>query len=365
MNEYNRSDSICFDGEGIVLLANNTYIKVNELKKGDRLFNLNNMQCKVVCVIKQNINAEIDVCSVNEMLISPYHPIYLFNKWMFPSTEFKIQKRFITSLYNIVLDNYDSIVVNFIPVITLGHNLNANPITKHDYFGTNKIRDDLKLVKGYDEGLIECKIIELIRCTETHNAIKINVIFEDNTSFIPNNFTDNTSNIVDNTSNIVDNTSNIVDNTSNLSVNTSNIIDNTSNIVDNSSNLSVNNTSNIVVDNTSNIIDNTSNIVVDNSSNISVNTSNIVVDNSSNLSVNNTSNIVVDNSSNIVVDNSSNIVVDNSSNLSVNTSNIVVDNSSNLSVNTSNIVVDNSSNLSVDNSSNIVVDNSSNLAGNN
>jgi hypothetical protein len=160
MEEYKRSDCICFDGEGIVLLANNTYIKVNELKKGDRLFNFNNMQCKVICVIKQNINAEIDVCSVNEMLISPYHPIYLFNKWMFPATEFKIQKRFITSLYNIVLDNYDSIVVNFIPVITLGHNLNANPITKHDYFGTNKIREDLKLVKGYDEGLIECKIIE-------------------------------------------------------------------------------------------------------------------------------------------------------------------------------------------------------------
>jgi hypothetical protein len=273
MEEYKRSDCICFDGEGIVLLANNTYIKVNELKKGDRLFNLNNMQCKVVCVIKQNINAEIDVCSVNEMLISPYHPIYLFNKWMFPSTEFKIQKRFITSLYNIVLDNYDSIVVNFIPVITLGHNLNANPITKHDYFGTNKIREDLKLVKGYDEGLIECKIIELIRCAETHIAIKINVIFEDNTSFIPNNFTDNSSNITnitDNTSNIIDNTSNIID----ISDNTSNIVDNTSNIIDNTSNI-VDNTSNIV-DNTSNITDNTSNIIniTDNTSNITDNTSN-------------------------------------------------------------------------------------------
>ena len=322
MEEYKRSDCICFDGEGIVLLANNTYIKVNELKKGDRLFNLNNMQCKVVCVIKQNINAEIDVCSVNEMLISPYHPIYLFNKWMFPSTEFKIQKRFITSLYNIVLDNYDSIVVNFIPVITLGHNLNANPITKHDYFGTNKIREDLKLVKGYNEGLIECKIIELIRCTETHIAIKINVIFEDNTSFIPNNFaniSNNTSNISSNTSNITSNILNISNNTSNISNNTSNIVDNTSNITSNTSNI-VDNTSNIssnilnISNNTSNIVDNTSNIV-DNTSNITSNTLNIV---------DNTSNIIniTDNTSNIV-DNTSNIIniVDNTSNISSNTSN--------------------------------------------
>jgi DnaJ-class molecular chaperone len=137
--------------------------------------------------------------------------------------------------------------------------------------------------KKYDEGLIECKIIELIRCAETHIAIKINVIFEDNTSFIPNNFTDNSSNITnitDNTSNIIDitdNTSNIIDNTSNIiniTDNTSNITDNTSNIVDNTSNI-VDNTSNIV-DNTSNIVDNTSNIIniTDNTSNITDNTSN-------------------------------------------------------------------------------------------
>ena len=281
MENYYRSDSVCFDGEGTVLLANNTFIKVNELKKGDRLFNMNNIQCKVVCVIKQNINDVLDVCSVNDMLISPYHPIFLFNKWTYPATEFKIQKKFITSFYNIVLDNNDSIVINFIPVITLGHNLNANPITKHDYFGTSKIKDDLKLIKGYDEGLIECKIMKPIRCQETNNVIKINVIFENqDTSNIISN-TDNTSNIIsntDNTSNIIsntDNTSNIIsntDNTSNIILNT----DNTSNIISNTDNIS-NITSN--TDNISNIIlntDNTSNIIsnTDNTSNIILNTDN-------------------------------------------------------------------------------------------
>ena len=243
MEGYYRTNGGCFDGDGQVLLANNTFIQVKDLKKGDRLFNMNNSRCIIECIIKQNINSEVDVCSVNEMLISPYHPIFIFNKWMFPATEFKIQKRFITSFYNIILNNNDTIVINFIPVITLGHTFNSNIITQHEYFGTSKIRDDLKLVQGYNEGLIECKIMQNIRCCITNIVKKVNIIFETN---------DNTSNII--TDIIIDNTSNIIDN------NTSNITDNTSNITDNTSNIIDNNTSNI--DNTSNIIitDNTSNI---------------------------------------------------------------------------------------------------------
>jgi hypothetical protein len=177
MEGYYRTDSGCFDGDGTVLLANNTYMKVKELKKGDKILNHNNKECIIECIIKQNINSDVDVCSVNDMLISPYHPIFLFNKWVFPATEFKIHKRFIESYYNIVLESDDTIIINSIPVITLGHNLNTNEITKHDYYGSNKIRDDLKIIEGYDNGLIECKLIKTIRCPKTNNVIKINVLF--------------------------------------------------------------------------------------------------------------------------------------------------------------------------------------------
>jgi hypothetical protein len=177
MEGYYRTDSGCFDGDGNVLLANNTYMKVKELRKGDKILNHNNKECIIECIIKQNINSDVDVCSVNDMLISPYHPIFLFNKWVFPATEFKIHKRFIESYYNIVLESDDTIIINSIPVITLGHNLNTNEITKHDYYGSNKIRDDLKIIESYNEGLIECKMIKTIRCPKTNNVIKINVLF--------------------------------------------------------------------------------------------------------------------------------------------------------------------------------------------
>ena len=345
MEGYYRTDMGCFDGEGNVLLSNNTFIQVKELKKGDKLFNMNNTLCIIECIIKQNINKEIDVCSVNDMLISPYHPIFLFNKWVFPATEFKIQKRFISSFYNVVLNTNDTIVINFIPVITLGHNLNTNIITKHDYFGTSKIRDDLKLIKGYNEGLIDCKQMQTIRCPVTNNVKKINIIFDttDTTSNTTNNTTDTNNTITDtnNTSNITttdtNNTTNntttdtnniITDTTSNTTTtdtnNTSNITDTTSNITDTTSNTTNNTTD---TNNTTTDTNNTSNITDTTSNNITTDTNNTTTDTTD------TNNIITDTSN-----------ITNTSNITDTTSNTTDTN--NTIINTNSIISDTTSNTS-------------------
>ena len=266
MEGYYRTDMGCFDGEGNVLLSNNTFIQVKELKKGDKLFNMNNTLCIVECIIKQNINKEIDVCSVNDMLISPYHPIFLFNKWVFPATEFKIQKRFISSFYNVVLNTNDTIVINFIPVITLGHNLNTNIITKHDYFGTSKIRDDLKLIKGYNEGLIDCKQMQTIRCPVTNNVKKINIIFDT---------TDTTSNTTDTTSNTTNNTTDTTSNTTDTNNIISNTTSNTTDTTDTNNTSNTTDTNNTITDTTSNTTD---------TNNTFINTNSIISDTTSNTS---------------------------------------------------------------------------------
>ena len=298
MEGYYRTDMGCFDGEGNVLLSNNTFIQVKELKKGDKLFNMNNTLCIVECIIKQNINKEIDVCSVNDMLISPYHPIFLFNKWVFPATEFKIQKRFISSFYNVVLNTNDTIVINFIPVITLGHNLNTNIITKHDYFGTSKIRDDLKLIKGYNEGLIDCKQMQTIRCPVTNNVKKINIIFDttDTTSNTTNNTTD-TNNIITDTNN----TSNITNNTTTDTNNTSNITDTTSNNIT----TDTNNTTTYTTDTNNKTTDTTSNNTTTDTSNIT-DTNNTITDTTSNTSNTTDTNNTIINTNSIISDTTSN-----------------------------------------------------------
>jgi len=175
MENYYRSDSVCFDGEGSVYMANNTTKLVKELKKDDEILTMNNKFAKIVCVIKQNINSIVDVCYVNGMYITPYHPIYIYNRWFFPISHFKVEKKFIKTIYNIVLDNHHTILINFIPVITLGHDLKYNNVTRHEYFGSNKVLDDLKSFKGYENGLIECNKMEGIRDIKTNTIIKLNI----------------------------------------------------------------------------------------------------------------------------------------------------------------------------------------------
>jgi len=120
----------------------------------------------------------MDVCLANGILITPYHPIYMHNRWLFPNSILPVKTAFIDTIYNIVVDNYHNIIINYVPVITLGHNLNANNITKHDYFGSTKVIDDLKNYDGFENGLIECNKMETIRDEETTQIIKIIINME-------------------------------------------------------------------------------------------------------------------------------------------------------------------------------------------
>ena len=57
----------------------------------------------------------------------------------------------------------------------MGHDFKYNNVTKHEYFGSNKVIDDLKEFKGYEEGLIECNRMEGIRDVKTNTIMKLNI----------------------------------------------------------------------------------------------------------------------------------------------------------------------------------------------
>ena len=58
------------------------------------------------------------------------------------------------AMYTFVIKNRESVVIEGHIFATYGHFMD-NQIVKHDYFGTNKVINDLKKIKGYDNGLIE------------------------------------------------------------------------------------------------------------------------------------------------------------------------------------------------------------------
>ena len=56
-------------------------------------------------------------------------------------------------LFNVVLDSSHVLEIEGIECITLGHGFTGD-VVGHDYFGTNRVLDDLRSLPGWDEGTV-------------------------------------------------------------------------------------------------------------------------------------------------------------------------------------------------------------------
>lgn len=97
--------------------------------------------------------------------IMPYHPIHFGGKWIFPTSiaypmAFRCDK-----LYNFVLDKDHIIIANDIECCTLGHNFKGDVIG-HNYFGTNKIVEDINKINKHSDSYIHIDYDDFIRDSE-------------------------------------------------------------------------------------------------------------------------------------------------------------------------------------------------------
>jgi len=137
---FNTESTICFDGNGLVAIKNG-HKKVMDLKKGDILDN----GSTVICILKTFVGKPIQLCTMNEVLITPYHPVFT-NKWYFPKDLTETSYKHIDYIYSIYTDNKsaDGIInINENKIATLAHGITGDVIT-HPYYGTQNIIDDLK-----------------------------------------------------------------------------------------------------------------------------------------------------------------------------------------------------------------------------
>jgi Mg-chelatase subunit ChlD len=154
---YNQSGS-CYDGDGLVLMDNKTFIAVKNLKIGDLVqafdANKNIIHDKIKFILKTKVVKTIDICNINNFKITPWHPIIYPDQWVFPINISPVINVELDWIYNIVLEKGIAIFINNIPVITLGHGLTQNKVVDHPYYGTNKIVDDLEKMCGHSSGII-------------------------------------------------------------------------------------------------------------------------------------------------------------------------------------------------------------------
>lgn len=140
----------CFDSDGIVSMKDNTYKKIKDIEKDDVLSN----GATIVCKIVYKSDCEIELVKYQNLTITPYHPVFVNNKWTFPKDLSSDNYDYKNIVYNFVLDSHHIMVVDGIECVTLGHNFSGDVI-EHPYFGTNKVIDDLKQHKGWNSGVIE------------------------------------------------------------------------------------------------------------------------------------------------------------------------------------------------------------------
>lgn len=61
------------------------------------------------------------------------------------------------AVYNFILENGNSLDINGICCATLAHGIKGKNI-EHEYFGTEKIVEDLKQFKSFEKGLVNLRM---------------------------------------------------------------------------------------------------------------------------------------------------------------------------------------------------------------
>ena len=193
MAVYNDPNGGCFTGDSKMLLSNGTFKQVKDLKKGDNVLCLADpysitsglKEAKIVCILKMVTNGSVTLVTTKKGLkITPWHPIIKNGVWSFPSNLFEAKKEPCDELYTILLDTYFNFNLNGSWVIGIGHNYKVG-ILAHNYFGSQKIVNDLMSQSDWTNGMVTINSSQFVRDYITHNIIGISF---DVPKSIPNPF---------------------------------------------------------------------------------------------------------------------------------------------------------------------------------
>jgi len=160
MSTYYDAYGSCFNGEGLVAMADGSLKAVKDLIKGDIVAG----NCQVVCLTKTKIpSGVINMVDLNGLLITPWHPVKFAGKWTFPIDIAAPKATNIDYVYNLVLNQGPSAIINGVECITLGHGIKGDEVASHTYFGTTKVIQDLSRQPGWVDGLVVLDTFAIVR----------------------------------------------------------------------------------------------------------------------------------------------------------------------------------------------------------
>lgn len=157
---FNNQSGGCFGGYCYVLMNDGSYKYVKDIQAGDIVYGA----AKVLCVVTQNNCNTVSI--MNNLCITPWHPVNVNGKWIFPDNITNSGYVLQEVVYNFVLDTVHTIIVNSTIACTLGHGFKGDVI-EHDFYGTQKVHDSLQKFPSYSSGVVHLSENNVVRSNET------------------------------------------------------------------------------------------------------------------------------------------------------------------------------------------------------
>lgn len=156
MRSFNMSSNPCFSGDSVVI-CDDVPMKISQVQKGYWLNNGFGSKSQVSLILKTRLEKKgALLCTFPEgAKISPWHPVFHNNEWIFPQACYDPQWVSEEFLYSFVVKGpFASVQVNGIPAVTLGHG-HKGDIREHPFLGTDRVLKALEQLPGFESGCVE------------------------------------------------------------------------------------------------------------------------------------------------------------------------------------------------------------------
>jgi hypothetical protein len=143
-------------------MADGSHKRCDQIQPGD----IAAPDYRIRCVIKTEV-PYADIIQLGNRQGSPeevggftmWHPVFMNGEWRHPADLGVAQRVNTDAIYNFVLDKDHVIMLNGIMTCTMGHDMTANAVIDHPYFGKRRpgvrnIIDDLEISPGWAAGYV-------------------------------------------------------------------------------------------------------------------------------------------------------------------------------------------------------------------
>jgi Mg-chelatase subunit ChlD len=160
MRRWHNSSTPCF-AAGTVRLADGRFVPIDQIVAGDTLHTGQGAAAKVICVVVTECAGRMqDLVELEGgVLVTPWHPVRPHRSkdgWKFPADLGMIRSFHCDRVYSLVLDQGASMFqIGPFEAVSLGHGIEKDEVATHQYLGTNKVKEDLCRMYGWNDGLVQ------------------------------------------------------------------------------------------------------------------------------------------------------------------------------------------------------------------